>query len=570
MMEFLLKILLVLTRLFEQIIGVIPSYMNNLELILNKSIFLPIFLFLALLGFSLFFSILIEKIYKNTRCYFLINFVTHVNKLSITFALLLSIAYFFLFFDKFIIREEAHLVLLPIVGLAFIFIFHEDFDRYVPILVKSRLKFAFTLLSLSFLNSFVLPFEIENLLQNLQPNSTLEEPNFEIACYGAVLYFLNGFFSLSFGEQVSISVILLLFLKKLVLVPEIADLLIITMNTEENPELATMNPLPLIKPLIEKIPPINNSVDLLSQRTALNIKRESLLCPWREQFEKAMLNGLEKDYKVIKNEKGKYIIKKYAFSRLFDFDNKTKEVIRIKPENLTSWNPDKVEEIEYIFSKIKHEIGEDSMKKLFLQHCVLRNNDTAPQVRQLLGLNTDENLKEVLLPKTRAFIGLNVVKQGLTDHVLKISISETDTAKGLGNLNGPGYAESLPEDSSCAHTVQKLLQTIHPFGRLVGGGVEGKGDFVIEEGGKKYFYEQKDLSIHKINDEKQFNKNFQTRVLIEMKKTTGILIYKAPFLIEEDAPIVIYNLQRIATFSRRTILFFFQGQVTPINPKIVE
>ena len=64
-----------------------------------------------------------------------------------------------------------------------------------------------------------------------------------------------------------------------------------------------------------------------------------------------------------------------------------------------------------------------------------------------------------------------------------------------------------------------------------------------------------------------FEKDFRTRVNEEMGKTTATMIYKGNIMTDENAEIVIKNLQEAAIDSQREIWFFYKDEKIIIKPE---
>lgn len=232
-------------------------------------------------------TLLVEKIYKKQSLWPLISFLHRLSLYSILLALGLSTLYFFLFFDRFFTATENHLVFIPILLIILAFLFKNEFYTLVFILIKRRLKIAFTLLSLSFINHFVLDFKVGLNLQNVLLGANLENTDFDVTCYILFLMFLKGFFNLTLFQQSIIIIPLSLFVERIIFIPEINYILLVPSSEENNEfEQANINSLNLIKPFIEKMPQVRNSAEVLSQRTALSIAHTDLSCPWKAEFEK--------------------------------------------------------------------------------------------------------------------------------------------------------------------------------------------------------------------------------------------------------------------------------------------
>lgn len=283
------------------------------------------------------------------------------------------------------------------------------------------------------------------------------------------------------------------------------------------------------------------------------------------------MKSINREYNVVNRVGEKYYLYKHQFKDLFIYDKDTKEIYGLNFDNkyISTWNQENVEKVSNSYLRLEQELGKEVMDSVMQKFFLFRDNKNLPLFCKLQGIATKSStLKEMsqeILPRTNAFTGLCVYYNNLTDHV---GIIAKDEANGLGTLDSSGYAGTLPKDASSAYTAEKLLSLYYPQGKLIGGGIAGKGDFVIKNGNKEFYFEVKDISYDKIYDDPQkFNARFQERVNKETKNAQAILIYKGPFMSEETANIIHNNLQVSATDSKKEFLLFYKEKIEKIVPQ---
>lgn len=526
---------------------------------------LVVVLYLFLLFFC---NIAIDKIYEREKLKPFLFFLTDLGIFSI-------ISFLFLLITTYFTNTETgpeNLVLCLVISCSLLLTvktFKLSFNEIVFIIIKCRLKLLLPLMVLSFIDQNLLSFHLDEGLKQIMKEDILREDLcFDKACYNLFLFYVYNFFNLSFLQQVVLTIPYSLGVFRLITLPEINAFLFSTSDEEEKCSM-TLNPFTLIKPFTEKIVPVKNSLDCLSQRTAFSIKQEGLNCPWKVEFNKKLLSGLQKEYRILTEHEGNYYVSNPKFTAMFEVEGK--KVIKIKENFIKKWEEEETHKALSFYELLEKELGKEETEKLMQTFFLFRNNRNAHELYNLLFKEdvTLDEYKYEILPKTTGVVGGFVFSQGLSE---SLAIISQDKANGLGKLQGKeviGFASSLPQDASCAYTAEKLLKTTHLSGKLTHGGIPGKGDLVIKEGEEDYFYEVKDLSFHEIELEniKNFEKAFQTRLNEEMGKTTATMIYKGSVMTEKSAKIIIPYLQQAANISQREIWFFYKDQKTIIKPE---